>query len=155
MKKRIVIIAIIVVVLIMIAIGIVWWTDYTKILEEPKYLGSIDDRKYSIEEKDDKVYVTIYLGKTPDGEQYHLLKNVSIYKFVDNKVSEMVYEKHYQNKLQANGYLKTVEDNIQNPKVRDNIIYGTWDVSKMNNITKEELIKAFETNYSVDERVEP
>lgn len=118
----------------------IWWLDNTRTIEKMTNYSSASKYAYSLSETNNEIKLTIYAY----GEE--LVKTVTIYQLDNsNKVNNIVYERHYENKLQANTHLKSDEGNMDNAKVENNVVVGTLNTRTIDNMgqSKADLLNEF------------
>jgi len=133
-NKKNIIIYIITVITVIIVIGIYVYNDYTRVIENVSTYSTDAKWAYSLKDSENEVIFTLYQRIQP------YVKNVTVYKIENNIVSDITYEQHYINKLNALHESKQKMINATNITSKDNIVYYKPIRSGDIGITKEELI---------------
>lgn len=119
MKKILMIV--IPIILIAIASGLLWWYDYTRIIEEPIDIVKNGQKAFSVVDNGDNVVFTIY------GEE--ITRIVTTFYFKDGVINRAICQKVYKNKAWARGSLSEDFPKWYNRKLNGNVIIGDVDNS--------------------------
>lgn len=123
MKKSVIIL--ISLIIILLALGLFWYFDNTKIIEQPlnevvQIAKSKDGENisgfpyaYTIEKTDSKIELTLYMAD-------EAVKSIHTFSIVDGIISDTNYEKHYISKITA----KNDNNTIINKKRKANVVSG-------------------------------
>lgn len=132
MKKKLIIIVFIIIIICIL--GGIWWIDNTKIIEPMTNYSSASKLAYNLNESNNEIQLTLYSFTK------ELVKTVNIYQFdEEGKVKNIILEKHYETKLQAKNYFKDDKQNMDNAKVKDNVVIGTVNTTAIDSIGKSKV----------------
>jgi uncharacterized protein YxeA len=121
MKKMLMILTTIIIVAIIA--GLLWWYDYTKIMEKPIDIVKNGVKAFSVIDNVDNVVFTLY------NNNEEIPKNVTTFYFENGVVSSAIYNRIYKNKRWAKGGLKEDYPQFYNRTLNANIVIGNLDVS--------------------------
>lgn len=109
------------IVLIVTIVGLLWWYDDTRIMEEPIDIVKDGSRAFSVVDNGDNVVFTIY------GDIRTRI--VTTFYFKDGVVNRAICENVYKNKAWARGSLSEDFPIWYNRKLNGNVIIGDMDNS--------------------------
>jgi len=132
MKKILIIIFIVVII-----VGVMWWRDYIKIIEEPIDITKEVQRGYKIEETENTITLTIYT--------YLIPRIITIFYFEDDVYTHATFTRVYKSKFDAKMGLNEDFDLFHNRKLNKNAVSGDIDITVDED--KDSYIKTLDDTY--------
>jgi len=109
------------IVLIVTIVGLLWWYDDTRIIEEPIDIVKSGQNAFQIKDTGDTVILTGYDDDIP--------RTITTFYFKEGFVDHCKFERVYKNKLWARGGMNEDFDRFYDRELNINVVSGKIDIS--------------------------